>query len=318
MEGEEASLEDLPTEQSVVTVEQPEVINPDPEKPALRDQVPMKPPPYENAGKIPAPGPDAGDEISTFEKAKIIVAMEGQAFDQELDNLRDLSNDIRWGVETVKYGPLLETLVCHTIGVGGKLPANQNGRDQKAASILGHAVQNNPSALKEVGESWKLVVYPSCAAKEGNGDLVSALRSRLGREKNPAALKAKVTAISNLLREPYIREQFLSKGGMKLLLAIFLKNGPEWDGVKRKVADLAMDNFLDENMGAQLGIWPRAPVGEKKICETKGSMLGDGCWEHHVETFAKENKGQKWAKEFVSALKEQRPKASDSVEHGEL
>ena len=297
----------------MVIVDQPES---EPEKPALRDQVPMEPPIYKDAGKIPPPIPDpiAGDEMGTFQKALLTIKMEARAFDGALDDLSDLSHDIYYGVEIAKDGPVLEKLVCLTLGSGSeKIPATENGRDHKAASILASSIQNNPTALKEVAGYSKMVMYPTCEldiSASAQNNFVSMLRSRLDSEKNPHALKAKVNAISGLLREPTIQDNFLEKGGMELLLEIFLKKGEEFDVVRRKVGQLVMDNFLDEDLGAVLDVWPKMPASETKLCEAKETMLGDGCWEHHVKTFQKSSSKAGWAKEFLAALKEQRKRGN--------
>ena len=134
-------------------------------------------------------------------------------------------------------------------------------------------------------------------------------------EREPATLKAKVTAISALLKDPLIRAAFVENGGMELLLAIWLKKGDQWDGVRRKVAQAVMDNFLDESMGAAVGVWPTQPVAEGKLCQTKGRMLEDGCWEHHVANFvttAPASPDASWAADFLTALGEQRTKWGDS------
>jgi nucleotide exchange factor SIL1 len=208
------------------------------------------------------------------------------------------------------------------LGSGSEnIPATENGRGHKAASILASSIQNNPTALKEVAGYWKMVMYPTCgldASANTQKNFVSMLRSRLGHEKDPNALKAKVTAISGLLREPTIRDEFLEKGGMELLLAIFLKKGEDFDIVRRKVGQLVLDNFLDEGMGAVLDVWPRIPVSETKVCEATETMLGDGCWEHHVKTFSKSSSKAGWAKDFLAALKEQRQKRGNSTKDREL
>lgn len=322
MEGEEGyNLEDLPTEQSVIIIDQPEA---EPERPVMRDQVPIKPPAYDQAGKIPPPIPDpiAGDEMGTFQKALLTIKMEARAFDSALDDLSDLSHDIYYGVSLAKDGPVLEKLVCLTLGAGSeKMPASEQGRDHKAAAILSSAIQNNPTALKEVATFWKMVMYPTCGFDVGANtqkNFVSMLRSRLGREKEPGALKVKVTAISGLLREATFRDEFLEKGGMELLLAIFLKKGDEFDVVRRKVGQLVMDNFLDEGMGAAVGVWPKLPVSETKICERKESMLGDGCWEHHVGAFSKSHSDATWAKDFLAALREKRQGKVNTTKDREL
>ena len=321
MEGEEGyNPEVIPSEQAMVIVDQPE---PESEKPALRDQVPIKAPAYKDAGKIPPPipNPEAGDEMGTFQKALLTIKMDARAIDGALDDLSDLSHDIYYGVEIAKDGPVLEKLVCLTLGSGSeKIPATENGRDHKAASILASSIQNNPTALNEVAGYSKMVMYPSCgldisASKQKN--FVDMLRSRLDQENNPSALKAKVNAISGLIRDPTIRDTFLEKGGMELLLEIFLKKEDGFDVVRRNVGQLVMDNFLDEGMGAVLDVWPRTPVSETKVCEAKGTMLGDGCWEHHVKSFSKSASKAGWAKELLAALKEQRKKG-DSTKDREL
>jgi nucleotide exchange factor SIL1 len=327
MEGEEGTVdvhEDIPIERAVVVVEQPETEEVKDEQPAMRDQVPIKPPVYETAGKIPPP-PPSGDEFSTFQKAMLTIKMEARAFDSALDDLTELSHDIYYGVEIAKDGPVLEKLICLTLSSGSKrMPANEKGRDHKAASILASAIQNNPTALKEVSSFWRMVVYPYCetdttdSTTKNQSNFVSLLRKRLGREKEPQTLKSKVAAVSGLIKEPLIRDEFLEKGGMELLLAIFLKKGEQFDIVKKRVAQLVTDTFLDEGMGAQLGVWPKSPVSEAKVCGSKERMLENGCWEHHVGEFLTKNPTQLWAEEFLTAIKEQRAKYGDSVKDREL
>lgn len=324
MEGEVAvpDLEGIPTEQAVVVVEQPEEAVP--EQRALRDQVPQEPPAYQAAGKIQPPLPTNGGDMGTFQMAMLNIRMEARGFDTALDDLSELSHDIYYGVEIAKDGPVLEKLVCLALGSGSeKFPGKDQKRDHKAAAILASATQNNPTALQEVASMGRLVMYPTCglelteAPTKQDGNFVSTFKSRLGREKEPSTLKIKVTAISNLLREPTIKKEFLQTGGMEMLLAIWLKKGEQWDPVRMKVAQLVMDNFLDESMGAYLGVWPRKPVAETRVCETKGKMLNDGCWEHHIEAFTKASPSEVWAVEFLESVKEQRKKHGSSMKDRE-
>jgi nucleotide exchange factor SIL1 len=325
IEGEEAeSIEIYPEEQAMVVVEQPEEDLVMEKQSAVKDRVPDEPPTYDSAGKVPLPHNDGG-EIGTFQKAMIVLGVEGRSFDSALDDLNELSHDMYYGVEIVKNGPVLEKLVCLTLGQGTeKFPADKEKRDHKAASILASAIQNNPNALAEVSKFSGLVMYPTCgvelmeAKTRGKGNFVSVLRGRLGKEKEPHTLKAKITMISGLLKEPLIRKSFLENGGMELLLAIWLKKGEQWDVVRKKVAQTVMDAFLDENMGASLGIFPKKPLAEATICGTKGSMLEDGCWEHHVGGFLKRDPDAEWAKDFVKALSEQRIKFASSTQDREL
>ncbi|KAE8444673.1 hypothetical protein EG329_014330 [Mollisiaceae sp. DMI_Dod_QoI] len=327
MEGEEAAaleaaLSDLPVEQSIVVVDQPESEEAG-SKPAMRDQVPINAPTYETAGKIlpPPPSPDGSEtDMGTFQKALLAVKMEARAFDSALNDLSDLAHDIYYGLEIAKDGPVLEKLICLILGSGSeKFPAGKESRDHKAASILASAVQNNPTALKEVSKWGNMVFYPICAgSKSEKGGFVSTLRSRLGKERNAGALKAKISAISGLLRDDTWRNEFLENKGMELLLAIFLKKGEEFDPVRRKVAQLVTDNFLDESMGAKLGVWPKMPATEAKVCKGEERMLEDGCWEFHVGAFGEERGVRGWVGEFESALREQRERFGDSIVDREL
>lgn len=324
MEGGEASieLEGIPTEQAMVVVEQPEEEQIVPEPKALRDQVPQKPPAYEAAGKI-VPPPPTGSDIGTFQKAMLTVQMEGRAFDSALDDLSELSHDIYYGVEIAKDGPVINKLICLILGSGSeKFPARESKRDSKAAAILASAIQNNPTALKEIAPLLRVVMYPSCVPIDTDDikpyNFVSTFNERLGGEKEPSTLKYKISAISGLLHEPSIRKEFLDLKGMEMLLAIWLKSGEQWDIVRMKVAELINDNFLDEGMGAVLGVWPTSPVAQTKLCETKGKMLQDGCWEHHVEAFSTASPEKMWAVDFLNSLKEQRIGFAGSIPNREL
>lgn len=321
------ALKDLPVEQSIVVVPQPEgEAEQEDLKPAMRDQVPISPPVYESAGKVIPPPPTSGDEISTFQQGLIFIKTEARLFDKALDDLSELAHDIYYGLEIAKDAPVMEKLLCLIIGSGSeKFPAKEKDRDHKAATIVASAVQNNPTALKEVGSLWRMLSYPTCgdelyeAKSHGKKDFVSILRNRLGREKDSHTLKAKVTAISGLLKEPVIRKDFLEKGGMEMLLAIFLKKGVDFDMVRKKVIDLVNDNFLDEAMGAELRVWPKSPVSEgKSVCRTKGRMLEDACWEYHVTSFFAERQTALWAKEFVQKLGERRAEWGNSIQDREL
>lgn len=287
-----------------------------------------EPPEYNPAGKIKQPHPE-DTEFETFHKAMSLVEAEAPGFDAALDDLADLAHDIYYGVEIIKNSPLLEKLACllagHSSGYeveGGK------GHDHKAASILSNSVQNNPTALKELGKSQNLVLYPTCGAVGSSGDeneesLIELLRSQLTDERSPAGLKAKISALNGLIKDPFIRDDFIANGGMDLLLSMFLKGtDDQWSGVRDKVTNLVMDNFLDEEMGAELGIWPTLPVSAHEVCENSDEQTTDGCWEYHVEksiaaseSDATKERGSK----FLKALKRQRTAVAPSKEgHMEL
>ena len=328
MEGEEgAALEGVPTEQAMVVVDTPEettaekLSEEEAIQKALRDHKKKQPPAYEAAGKI-MPPPPSGEDVGTFEKAKLTVAMEGRAFDSALDDLAELSHDIYYGVEISKNGPILEKLVCLFLGSGSeKFHAKDNKRDQKAAAILASSVQNNPTALKEIAGLGNIVFSPSCGNElpaPKNNNIINILKSRLGREKDPATLRSKVAAISGLMKDPQIRDYLLESNVMELFLAIFLKKGDQWDSTRAKVAQAVMDNFLEEDTGATLGVWPKGQSEQSAFCEKKSQILSDACWEHHVGSFLTNVPDTTWAAEFLKSLNGQRNKLQGAPKHEEL
>lgn len=315
MKGEESPSIEVPIERAMVVVDQPEAEEIEPNKPAMRDQVPIKAPVFETAGKI-VPPPPSGDDFSNFQKAMNNLNNEGEGYDAALDDLKDLSHDIYYGLEIVKDEHVLEELVCLILGsASAKHPARENGRDHKAASILASALQNNPTALKKVGDFKQLVLYPKCGpdSKTAQGDFVSVLQRSLGEETDAQALKSKVAAISGLLKEEHIRDEFLQQGVLELLLAIFLKEGSGFDVVRKRVVQLVTDTFLDEEMGAELGIWPKSAAFPITLCRREEVKLDGGCWEYHVEAFGKKDTAQTWSEEFLVMLKAQRAKIGDST-----
>ncbi|KAH8820335.1 putative nucleotide exchange factor SIL1 [Xylogone sp. PMI_703] len=318
MEGEE-SESDISMEQAMVVLPESEgePQDQDTEIPEVRGQ---KPPEYNPAGKIQPPRPE-DSEFETFRNAMLFPKMEGSEFDAALDDLSELSHDIYYGVEIVKDGPVLERLVCLLARQPfGHEVENRKGRDHKAASILGNAVQNNPTALKELSKMQDSILYPTCETN-AHGDtksgdsIVKLLHSQLSMEHNPAALRAKVSALSGFLRDPSIRNKFIADGGMELLLTIFLKEGDgKWSTVKEKVANLVMDNFLDEEMGAVLGIWPKLPVSANEVCQNSDKETSDGCWEYHLEKFlasSNSDADKDWGAELLRTLEKQRPRVKE-------
>jgi nucleotide exchange factor SIL1 len=317
MEGEEdPTLKGVPVEQAMVVVDQPKQ-----ESEELK-QVPIPPnaPPYEPAGKIQSPPPNSGDSV-IFNTARLTIVTDGPDFDTALDGLSEIAHDIYYGVEIVKDRPTVEKLFCYAFGLGSEIfPATENQRDYKAASILASAIQNNPTALEEITK----VKYPICSSgavgnmASGPENTVQIFMNTLKSGNEPSTLKARITLMGGLMKEPGMRDGFLEAGAMELLLAIWLREGDQWDAVRIKLAQLVMDNFLDASMGAELKVWPKEPASPSRVCESKDRMLEDGCWEHHLESFLKASPHSSWAKDFLEGLREQRSKVTVSISHSEL
>ncbi|KAL3417569.1 nucleotide exchange factor sil1 [Phlyctema vagabunda] len=307
MEGETSEdVIEVPMEQAMVVVPQPDEDAPVDKKP----KIPEKAPVYEAAGKVQPPRSSGGSDSEDFrDSLQVIKTGKGDLL-PALDQLSELAHDIYYGSELAKDEVLFEKLACLMTD------SNQEASSHKAASVIGSAMQNNPTALAEVSKFWEQILYPTCDGTKQ--DLISRLESSHSVFKDSgsdaATMKAQTRALSGLLREPSIRNEFLSTKGMELLLRVFIEEGSQWNNVRVKIAQLIMDNFLDETMGAELGLWPTQPLLENKVCERSERTLEDGCWDYHVSKF----EGGGWSKDFSAALKEQRKINADSVKDREL
>jgi nucleotide exchange factor SIL1 len=283
-------LDGLPTEQSVVVVDQPEDSRVD-DEPALRDRVPQKPPVYEAAGKIVPPrepNGSSGDSENFWNAIRVLDGSPVSVEDTELAlaDLSDLAHDIYYGVEVAKRGDVLHSLV-------DLMSSDSPHHRRQAASILGGSVQNNPTALKEVRKAWELLIYPNSGQIYKDKrvcepeNLLNRIHESLNQETDPAATRAKISALAGLTKDPNMRDCFVVNSGMHHLLSIFLKEGSQWDSTRVKIAQFIMDTFLDEDMGAQLGIWPKYPALDNKQCGEPHDFH-QGCWEYHLEKMAQE------------------------------
>jgi nucleotide exchange factor SIL1 len=304
-------LDGLPTEQSVVVVDQPGDSSVD-DEPPMRDRVPQKPPAYEAVGKIVPPRePDGngGDSENFWNAVRVLDRTHPISDDIEvaLADLSDLAHDIYYGVELAKRGDVLQNLVS-------LMSSESVNYRRQAASILGGSIQNNPTALKEARNAWKSLTHSECGtnSKEMSDcesqNLITKLRQSLQHETDPAVTKAKISALTGLTKDPAMRDAFLEDTGMELLLSIFVKEGSRWDGTRVKIAQYIMDSFLDEDMGAQLRIWPRHDILDSKHCAEPQHASEEGCWEHHLENMEKgQGEGvEDWLSEFLRLLRKSR------------
>jgi len=309
MDGD-VQLEGLPTEQSVIVVDQPEDGSVD-DEPALRDRVPQKPPAYDAAGKISPPrDPDgSGGDLESFWNA-IRVLEGGPVSDEDIElaltDLMDLAHDIYYGVELAKRVDVLQSLV-NLMSSSSRSPQQRH----QAASVLGGSVQNNPTALKEARKAWESFTYPKSGQLYKDKrvcepeNLINQFHQSLQQETDPAVTRAKILALAGLTKDPDMRDCFVVNLGLGDLLSIFLKEGGQWDSTRVKIAQFIMDTFLDEDMGAQLGIWPRRQAMDSDIC--RDPVLGNNqdCWEYHLEKMQREQGSGtgEWLSEFLRLLR---------------
>ena len=318
MEGEDAT-ENIPTEQDMVIVDQPEPIMAEPEEEpvknqpsAMRDRQPKKPPAYKNAGKVlpPRPGGEGTVADSTAFQDAIETLTKGDLSDRTsvLPTLLDLSHDIYYGVELMKNADVLQQLLWLMYETDLSDEKGVADTHKRAAGIVANSIQNNPTALKEAQKTWhQLMPGPRKTTTKELGEnarwqsdsaMVERMLLLLREETDPAAMKAKIYALTGLMKNADIKDRFLEQEGLGELLTIFRRElqNKEWDGVRVKLAEFVSDNFLDEDMGAELGKWPTSLSESKQLCakETKkGKPSDDRCWSYWVDEVrhqcAKEN-----------------------------
>lgn len=313
------ALEGLPVDQAVVLVEQ--------EQPEL-PPIPKDAPKYENTGKVKEPRQhEAIYFAETFKMLKSGVIPGDKEFDHGLEGLEELSHDIYYGLKFTEDVEVVKSLMC--LMVQHDLPAVKGAtpRDQQAAAILAGALQNNPSALDEVAKEWANLMNSKCPKDDKTlgerfySSFVPTHDLIAGDAKMTAnKVKAKVSAINGLIKSSSIRQDYLQNGGMKWLLQVLEPEKKEWETAQRKAGQLVLDTFLDENMGAVLGQWPRIPKTNDNKCSKDGEAVDEGCWDYWVNRIMKANKGNRWhwSRDLHDRLGEVRKAEKKSSKHDEL
>lgn len=297
MEGEENVLEEV-TDRGVVVVEQPESEEVA-QKPAMRDQVPIKAPVYESAGKIQPPkegGSDGNLYVNAIKGLQANSVSGNEELETALADLSDLAHDIYYGVQIAENEAVIKALseVLSTPG-GDKVHLRH-----LAASIFSGAIQNNPTALEAMIASLS-------NDNTWGTSLPSKLFDHMSHEADVGIIKAELSFLSNLLKDHSTRKSFVTASMAEKLLAMLLQQNEKWDGVRVKIVQLLADNFLDEDMGADVGVWPTEVAKEDKFCSVPAQALDDGCWEYHVEKMSSKNDG--WSRDFLKILKDGRAKS---------
>ncbi|EEU47728.1 uncharacterized protein NECHADRAFT_74599 [Fusarium vanettenii 77-13-4] len=299
------ALEGLPVDQAVIVV--------DPEQPEA-PQIPKGAPVYDAIGKIKEPEGDDYVGKPFFEAMKLLrsgVTDGGKEFDDALAGMEELSHDIYYGLKVTEEPAVLKSLFCIMVDRDVPFTPGVTPRDQQAAAILGSALQNNAAALKEVTKEWPHLMETICPKtnkplREGfystfiPNDVPSPTNNKILASK----VKARVGAINGLLKSDLIREDFLANDGMRRLLELLTVDIKEWAPAHRKVGQLVLDTFLDEDMGAKLGQWPRTARATDAECRVRETQIEEGCWDYHVARIMKANKRDSthWSRDLNDRL----------------
>ena len=326
---DDAAVAGLPTNRAVVVVD-PDIA---PDTPLLPPGTPL----YEPVGLVKPPGqesPAFHDALAVLKRGVPRASLfsfgkvNTSRFDQALEHLNEFAHDLYYGVKIAEDEGALRTLLCHmspgNISDVETDEAATIARAQRAAGTVAAALQNNPTALRLVEKSWeKLTVTPcpSTASAVSLGERVfgSFIARGAGGHDGTAVLpKARLSALNGLLKSDAIKMDFLSRDGMTRILELLLSKRPEHEAAQRKAANLVMDNFLDEEMGANTGLWPRGDVRTRSDClSSEQPAVTENCWDAHMETLAKQHRGDSahWSIALWSLLKERRS-AEDGTSRG--
>lgn len=293
------ALEGLAVDSSMVVVESEEG-----SEDAAKLRVPKGAPEYEPVGKIKPPESEsqAFRDSLTFLKT---LSLNDRPVDAALTILEDIAHDIYYGLKITEDPNAVKELLCMMSSQDNFAKASDDETVKQAgsaASIIGSALQNNQKALQEVEKSWSDISTATCVGQDSKlsqavfNSLLPVEPADDKSEGNQLSLtKAKTSAIRGLIKSPAIRDDFLASGGMEQILKVLMLEKPELAAAQQKLANLVSDEFLDEDMGATLGVWPRP--GEV-----------DHNWDYQLRTLAKLHKGQKdhWSADLWRRLQEQR------------
>ncbi|KAL8365928.1 hypothetical protein RB595_004622 [Gaeumannomyces hyphopodioides] len=310
---QDPALAGLPVENAVITVDS------EPQEQA-GEHIRPGAPAYEAVGKIKEPtGPEAlqfSNALGMLGKRK---GVDAAGLDGALDKLEELSHDLYYGLKISQDLPALSSLFClmndGQHASSKVVAASEAPRALLAARTISAAVQNNPAALKAVEAHWPALLETTCA-RDGKdrsplGRLVFSVMQpdqeskTAGRE--PPLARAKLSAIKGLIKSARIRQDFLDKGGMREVLRVLLIKDGQFAEAQVKAANLVTDTFLDENMGATMGLWPAKTVAHVAACDRESPDLSESCWRLWIERIAEENKSDSahWSVELLQMFKSQ-------------
>ncbi|KAK1449903.1 nucleotide exchange factor SIL1 [Colletotrichum melonis] len=308
-------LEGLPVDRSIVVVDSDEAA-------PAEAQIPKDAPKYEPVGVVKQPKQESGEFYTSLEYVKKGPHGSDLPMDEALEFLEDISHDIYYGLKITETFDTVKSLFC--LMIDPKTPAPSEGavpRDQQAAAIISGALQNNPTALEEVTKVWPQLMDSSCRSlhkapqlKIRDGFYASFVRSSPENGAGDAAnhdvlraankAKAQVAAIKGLIKSPTIRDDFIANKGMDRLLEVLAPEDAQWETAQRKTGQLVLDSFLDENMGADVGVWPLFKASEADRSKRVADRVSDENWKVAVKAIMEKNKGDSshWSRDLYERL----------------
>ncbi|KAI0136644.1 hypothetical protein BJ170DRAFT_589613 [Xylariales sp. AK1849] len=307
--ADDPALEGLPVDQAVIVV--------DADLPPQEPQLPSGAPAYESVGVVKEPpvhNPDFAAALDFVKgNAEAAPSAEKHPLDDALLDLEDISHDMYYGKKITEDANILQSLFCLLTQRDAQQVRTRSlaeRRDFLASSILASSLQNNPPALRDVEAQWDALMNTQCASHQQPlkdiffNSLEPIKTSTTNRDDSPEAtwIRTMLPVVGRLLKSDIIRTQFMESGGMKSFLQILLAEGKEWEAPRARVARIVSDTFLDETVGARLGLWPTQHTSGDEVCRKESSSLDEGCWEFHLEGIK-----TTWASDLLTMLESARP-----------
>ncbi|XDG07168.1 hypothetical protein ABKA04_006783 [Annulohypoxylon sp. FPYF3050] len=318
------ALKGLPVDRSIIIV--------DPDSSPSDDDTPRIPPgapAYDPVGKAKPPRTD--DELFTYSLDKVKKHAKQYAdsgdysersiyLEAALENLSELAHDMYYGLQIASDADAVHGLFCLATYVDGAKSVKAvdyiERPDFLSAATLGNSLANNWPAKQALENSWDAIMARKCASASTSAP-AHYFFANLSPTSKPGSVEESDEVYNTLLslfilgpaiKSPKIKEQFLEAGGMTHLLEILLRDETVWQRERRSVARIVSDTFLDADFGAVLGVWPTsAKATEDSVCAKGGrESRGDGCWEYHLEKFAREPSNEEWSQPLLDLLKKRR------------
>jgi len=325
------ALAGLPVEQDVIVV--------GPEAQPDAPQIPAGAPAYEPIGLVKAPQEKNGDfteALQTIKKAsESNQSVETSALDGALQLIEELAYDIYYGLQISEDVEAVQSLFCLMFegDKGGKVEGTDRPLTERtdfmAFDILSSAMRNNVPALTAIEKSWEEISGKQC--KSDAHSMKQELLARLTPASAPGTedeskevenMRFSLKVVGELLRSPKIKAEFLESNGMQSFLQTLLRDGDGWEAMKGTVARIVSDIFLDEDLGATVGLWPRTQQVDAVQCTGSGSQsLGDECWEYHLRKITQSPDAPEWSRQLLALIQGTQVVAPDSKippKHNEL
>ena len=300
--------------------------------------LPSGAPKYDSVGSAKPPGYGSAafsDYLAVLKKGlpkkRLLFSNSGsvERFGEALVGLEDLSHDIYYGSKVAEDDEAFKSLLC-LMSSRDVFQADSDDSSvawvRQAASVVSAALQNNAVALARAEASWSTSLSRTkCAAAPSGGGRLTELGDLIfdsflphsspgaGEVKDPGAsyVKARLGAIKGLLKSDAIMRDFLASDAMAYILTLLVAGGPHYESAKVTAAYLVMDSFLDADMGATLGRWPRKQPESPDYCLNYVSVVPEECWDFYISRLADAHKAEAsdeahWSITLSTLLQQQR------------